>query len=82
MLTVGIADQRCTYIFKQLSALTGCTIFPVLIDPVRMHLLLRRVERSEREKYQAAGHHLAHHLLQIRSMLMFLASQGKKYSIV
>lgn len=47
-LTIAIADERSTRIFGLISMLTGRDVFPVLIEPERMYLLLRRIERTER----------------------------------
>jgi hypothetical protein len=44
VLTVGIIDQKQMVIIDALAKLTGYTIFPVLMDPGRMRLLLRRME--------------------------------------
>jgi hypothetical protein len=79
VLTVGITDRRCMYIFKQLGELTGCIIFPVLIDPKKMQLVLRRIERAKGEKHQPLKHRLAFHSL--RSMLLFLTTHNKKQSM-
>ena len=54
VLTVAISDAQDGLVIEALSALTGQRIFPVLIDPVRMRLLIRRMERYERRG--ASGH--------------------------
>lgn len=47
ILTVGITNRHDTRVIDFLRRLTGRTIFPVLIDPARMRLLLHRIERNE-----------------------------------
>lgn len=49
ILTVGItADCRSHALIVFLQVLTGCTIFPVLIESRRMQLLIGRIERYQR----------------------------------
>ena len=48
ILTVAITNRHDTSVIDFLRELTGRTIFPVLIDPARMRLLLHRLERNER----------------------------------
>ena len=50
VLTVAITDRHNTSILEALQQFTGHAIFPVLIDPVRMRLLLQRIERCDRCK--------------------------------
>ena len=47
VLTVAITDQQNTSVIESLRSITGQAIFPVLIDPTRMRLLIQRVERYE-----------------------------------
>jgi hypothetical protein len=47
-LTVAIADEESTRIFGVIRKLTGRKVFPVLIEPERMYLLLRRIEKQAR----------------------------------
>jgi len=47
VLTVAITDQQNTSVIESLRSITGRAIFPVLIDPTRMRLLIQRVERYE-----------------------------------
>src|SRR5690242_19861269 len=49
-LTIAIVDESSTDIFGIIRMLTGRKIFPVLIEPERMQLLLRRIEREERSE--------------------------------
>ena len=43
VLTVAITDQQNTSVIESLRSITGRAIFPVLIDPTRMRLLIQRV---------------------------------------
>jgi hypothetical protein len=47
VLTVAFTDRHNTKAIEFLKNFTGQSIFPVLIDPARMKLLLYRVERHE-----------------------------------
>lgn len=49
-LTVGITEPACenAALLYFLHRLTGSTIFPVLIEQRRMHLLIARIERHQR----------------------------------
>ncbi len=47
VLTVAITDRQDTSVIESLRSITGQAIFPVLIDPTRMRLLIQRVERYE-----------------------------------
>lgn len=78
ILTIAITEQKNTCILHVLSALTGCTIFPVLVDPARMRLLIRRVERLE-YAYYATNSVALYYALQQRSMLVFLISRYPVY---
>jgi hypothetical protein len=46
-LTVAIASRRNMEVIEFLGRYTGKTIFPVLVDPSRMQLLIQRIERCE-----------------------------------
>ena len=46
-LTIAITDSQNMEVIESLSRYTGKTIFPVLIHPKRMQLLLQRIERRE-----------------------------------
>lgn len=74
-LTVAIADQKGVSIFHALSQITGCAIFPVLVDPVRMRLLLQRIERAEHEHYSTLRRFSSLQRLQARVLLSILAHQ-------
>ncbi len=49
-LTIGITEPACKNeaLLDFLHLLTGSTIFPVLIEQRRMHLLIARIERHQR----------------------------------
>lgn len=47
-LTVGITERESEALLNFLHVLTGATIFPVLVEPRRMHLLIARIERHHR----------------------------------
>jgi hypothetical protein len=73
-LTVAITNRKNIALLKILGELIGCTIFPVLIDPANLHLLIRRMERSEHEKHKALDKMAAGYPLHLHSMLMFLSA--------
>lgn len=50
VLTVAITDRQNTSAIDSLRRLTGQAIFPVLIDPTRMRLLIQRIERFEQNR--------------------------------
>jgi len=50
VLTVAITDQQNTSVIESLREITGQAIFPVLIDPDRMRLLIQRIERCEQNR--------------------------------
>ncbi len=79
ILTVAITEPENTCILNILSTLTGRTIFPVLIDPVRMRLLIRRIERMEYAHYAPTDSLALYYTLQQRSMLLFLISHYQDY---
>ncbi|HEY5002282.1 MAG TPA: hypothetical protein VII61_03975 [Ktedonobacteraceae bacterium] len=72
ILTVAITKPMDTRIFNAIGVLTGCTIFPVLVEPVRMRLLIRRIERLEYAYYASMNSLAFYYALQQRSMLSFL----------
>jgi hypothetical protein len=57
-LTVGIPEDECEQadLLDFLQTLTGAAIFPVLVEPRRMHLLITRMERYQhfRRRYSQA----------------------------
>src|SRR5260370_29778656 len=72
-LTIAITDQQQRPIIESLKKLTGHAIFPVFVDPVRMRLLIERIERCERRKYhQLLGRPYYLHRIQLQSITRFL----------
>jgi hypothetical protein len=55
VLTVAITNRQNTLVIESLKKFTGQSIFPVLIDPTKMQLLIRRIERNE---YRRNAFHL------------------------
>jgi hypothetical protein len=53
VLTVAISDQQDISVLDTLNKLTGRTIFPVLVSPVRMRLLIQRIENYKRNQGKA-----------------------------
>lgn len=45
--TVAITDRQNTLAIESLRKFTGQSIFPILIDPTLMRLLIKRIERNE-----------------------------------
>ena len=78
ILTVAITSPKDTSIFQAISVLTGCTIFPVLVDPVRMRLLIRRIERLEYAYYASMNSLAFYYALQQRSLLLFLIARYER----
>jgi Type II secretion system (T2SS), protein E, N-terminal domain len=70
MLTVAITDRQDISILTLLSKLTGRTIFPVLVDPVRMRLLVQRVDRYQHSRGNVSDYLLYLHRLQVKAMAM------------
>ncbi len=84
-LTIAFASKRNMKVIESLSRYTGKAIFPVLVDPMRMQLLIQRIERCEHctqskflKGYQAEGlkcclHHLRRN--EINAILILITSQ-------
>lgn len=51
VFTVAITDPYNTSLIETLSRIIGHPIFPVLVDPERMLLLIQRAEYSERRRF-------------------------------
>lgn len=72
-LTVAISDQEQRTIIEFLQRLTGRSIFTVYINPVRMHLLIDRIERCElRKSRRLLGRPYYLHRIQLRAIVGFL----------
>jgi hypothetical protein len=90
VLTVAITDPQNTLAIESLRRITGQAIFPVLIDPNRMRLLIQRIERCElcrRALYPAAREVkeiecflYVLNRLQVASIVMLLSHQNTKSS--
>ena len=50
VLTVAISDRCDPSLIEALTKLTGRPIFPVWVNPARMHLLIQRLERWQQRK--------------------------------
>lgn len=50
VFTVAITDRQNISVIESLRRFTGKAIFPVLIDPARMRLLIQRIERYEHNR--------------------------------
>jgi Type II secretion system (T2SS), protein E, N-terminal domain len=79
ILTVAITEPKNTALLNTLRLLTGCTIFPVFVDPTRMRLLIRRIESLEYNCYTPIDCLARYYALQQRSMLLFLISRYQGY---
>jgi hypothetical protein len=77
-LTVAITDQQDISILTLLSKLTGRTIFPVMVDPVRMHLLIQRIDRYQHSRDNVSDYLLYLHRLQVKAMVMPFTYQDTK----
>jgi hypothetical protein len=90
VLTVAITDTQNTLAIESLRRITGQAIFPVLIDPNRMRLLLQRIERCElcrralyptaREIKEIECYLYVLHRLQVASIVMLLSHQNTRRS--
>ena len=77
-LTVAITDLQQQPLVDYLKNLTGYSIFTVLVDPARMHLLIDRVERCERRKYRKLlGRPYYLHRIQLQSIIQYLLMEIK-----
>ncbi len=76
ILTVAITDRQNTSILEVLSRLTGHPIFPVWVDPTRMRLFIRRIERYQCRKSSIRRQFFILDPLQVHTMVMFLTSQN------
>jgi hypothetical protein len=70
MLTVGITDRQDISILTLLSKLTGRTIFPVLVDSIRINLLIQRIDRYQHSRGNVSDYLLYLHRLQIKAMVI------------
>lgn len=78
-LTVGIVEQKNKELCHILQLLTGAAIFPVLIEPVRMRLLIARMERYQRfRKRYSQAYYILLLPCQARLLLLLFQEQGKR----
>jgi hypothetical protein len=70
-LTVAIADCRRSHVVAYLRLLTGCAIFPVQVDPIRIRLLIKRVERIRPASYRLLRQSALYRPLALQSMVAF-----------
>ncbi len=89
VLTVAITDRQNTAVIESLRKFTGQAIFPVLIDPIRMRILIQRIERLEqyrcafyaktnRNAGQTEYYQYYKLRLQTGSIIMFISSQNRR----
>jgi len=75
-LTVGVIEHKDEQWLSFLQALTGTAIFPVLVEPERMRLLIARIERYQRFRQRYSR---AYYVLQLPfQMRQLLFLQEKK----
>ena len=74
VLTVAITDAQDRLVIETLSTLTGQRIFPVLVDPVRMRLLIRRMERYERRRGSSGHPYYSKGCIYLHCFLLFTSS--------
>jgi hypothetical protein len=69
-LTIAISDQQSRLVIESLNKLTGRAVFPVLVEPALLRLLLERIERCERRKYyQMRGRPYYLYSVQLQSII-------------
>ena len=77
VFTVAIADCHDPFILEFLSRITRRTIFPVLVDSIRMRLLIQRLERQERYLSRLASTPFLHPH-QVHTILILIIWQYEK----
>ena len=75
VLTVAITDRSYTALIEALSEFTGCTIFPVCVEPARMRLLIKRIERCEQRRGYTSQRFSLLEPLQIHTIMLLLSYQ-------
>ncbi len=76
ILTVGVVEHKDERWLHSLRHLTGTAIFPVLVEPERMRLLIARVERYQRFRQRYSR---AYYVLQLPfQMRQLLCLQERK----
>lgn len=78
-LTVAITGEEQVAVIESIKRLTGRTIFPVLIDPPHMQMLIQRIERCEqRRAREGLGSIYYLHRFQAYAMITFLLTREEK----
>lgn len=70
VLTVALSDQQDIAILNIISEFTGRTIFPVFVSPIKIRLLIRRIEYDKRNKGQIFKQRTSLNPLSIHAMVM------------
>jgi len=78
VLTVAITDRHDDSLIEALSKFTGCTIFPVWVEPARMRLLIKRIERREHRRGYISQRFSLLEALQIHRIVTLLSCQIKE----
>jgi len=72
-LTIVVTDQQLRAAIGSLKKLTDHAVFPVLVEPTCMHLLIERIERCERrEYYHLRGYPYYLHQVQLQGIIQAL----------
>ncbi len=90
VLTVAITNRHNMLVIESLRNFTGQAIFPVLIDPNRMRLLIYRIERNEhsrnafhsridRSSRKTEYYQYSMLRLQVGSIVILLSNQKRKH---
>lgn len=76
MLTLGIIERKDQRWLHYIEVLTGTAIFPVLVEPGRMRLLIARIERYQRfRQRQSRAYYILFLPLQVRHFLLLRESE-------
>ena len=81
VLTVAISDQQDITVIETLSQLTRRTIFPVSVSPIRMRLLIKRIENNKRNKGKAFREISTLQPLYIHALVMLFTLTKKNSSL-
>lgn len=77
VLTVAITNPQDTTVIEALKQLTGRAIFPVLIDPTRMRLLIDRIERGKPYYGNRTSPYYEYQLQASLSLILFASNKQK-----
>jgi Type II secretion system (T2SS), protein E, N-terminal domain len=75
-LTVAFASRQNKSVIGALMKMTGYTIFPVLVAPARIRLLIHRIESYERHRRSLNWPYYVH-WFQMHSMLEYILSKAE-----